>query len=168
VSGEAGPAAADAVAPADSLGAAVFSAILFLVFAAVFVDAGSFSPDASLFPRLIAVLAMMSAAVAFVRSLRGAVAGRHAAAVRTRAAICWRDLLISYAGPPLYCGLITLAGFWIASVIFLAGLLFVLGTRRVRLVVLLTAGTLALIYVAFELVFGIPLPGGMIFEAAGS
>jgi hypothetical protein len=78
-------------------------------------------------------------------------------------AIGWRDLLVGYAGPPLYVGLMVLFGFWIASAVFLAGLLVMLGTRNPLIVSLITAGTLTLIYVAFELTFSIPLPAGMLF-----
>jgi hypothetical protein len=135
-----------------------------MIFAGVFVDAGSFSPDARLFPRLIAVLAMLSAAFAFVQSFREALARHPDAPALSLGPAGWRDVAISYAGPPLYCGLMVLLGFWLSSVIFLAGLLFALGTRRISVILALTGGTLALIYVAFELVFGIPLPSGMLFE----
>ena len=73
--------------------------------------------------------------------------------------------MISYAGPPLYCGAIALLGFWIASTIFLGGLLVVLGTRRVPVVLAITVGTLSSIYVAFDVVFGIELPGGILLAA---
>ena len=164
MSGEAGPAAAEPVSPAQSIGTAILSAALFMIFAGVFISAGSFSPDASLFPRLIAVLAMLSAAFAFVQSFREALARRTDAQALSLGSTDWRDVAISYAGPPLYCGLMVLLGFWLSSVIFLAGLLFTLGTRRISVIVTLTGGTLALIYVTFELVFGIPLPSGMLFE----
>jgi putative tricarboxylic transport membrane protein len=138
-----------------------------MIFAGVFIGAGSFSPDASLFPRLIAVLAMLSAAFAFVPSFREALARRTDAQALSLECTDWRDVAISYAGPPLYCGLVALLGFWLSSAIFLAGLLFALGTRRIPVILALTGGTLALIYIAFELVFGIPLPSGMLFDAGG-
>jgi hypothetical protein len=133
-----------------------------MIFAAAFVDAGSFSPDAALFPRLIAAVAMASAALALAQSLRNPADRPPDSQTR---AITWRDLLISYAGPPFYVGLMVLFGFWIASPIFLAGLLITLGTRNPVVVFLITGGTLALIYVAFELAFSIPLPGGMLFAS---
>jgi putative tricarboxylic transport membrane protein len=164
VSGEAAPTAAEPVSPAQSIGTAILSAALFMIFAGVFIGAGSFSPDASLFPRLIAVLAMLSAAFAFVQSFREALARRMDAQALSLGSTDWRDVAISYAGPPLYCGLMVLLGFWLSSAIFLAGLLYLLGTRRIPVILALTGGTLALIYVAFELVFGIPLPSGMLFD----
>ena len=160
MSGEGSP-AAGAVKPSDGIGAAVFSAILFMVFAAALVQSRSFSPDAALFPRLIALVAMVSAAFALAHSLR--IATTRPTESQTRA-VGWNDLLISYAGPPVYLGMMVLFGFWIASAVFLAGLLVVLGTRNPVIVTLITGGTLALIYVAFELAFSIPLPGGVLFE----
>lgn len=156
-------AAAGFVRSPYSSGAAIFSAVLFMVFAAAFVDAGTFSPDAALFPRLISVVAMVCAAFAFAQSIRRPTGGVGEAQTR---AVTWRDLLISYAGPPLYVGLMVLLGFWIASAVFLAGLLLLLGTRNPLIVSLITAGTLVLIYVAFELAFSIPLPEGMFFDFA--
>jgi hypothetical protein len=132
-----------------------------MVFAAAFIEAGSFTADAALFPRLISAAAMVSAAFAFAQSLRDPAARSGDPQKRV---ITGRDLLISYAGPPLYVALMVLFGFWIASAIFLAGLLMTLGTRNPVIVFLITAGTLALIYVAFELAFSIPLPGGVLFS----
>jgi putative tricarboxylic transport membrane protein len=162
VSGEPSP-AAESVRSHHSSGATIFSAVLFMAFAAAFIQAGSYSPDAALFPRLISVVAMVCAAFAFAQSIRRPTGGVSEPQAR---AITWRDLLISYAGPPLYVGLMVLLGFWIASAIFLAGLLVMLGTRNPLIVSLISAGTLIVIYAAFELAFSIPLPGGMLFDLA--
>lgn len=159
MSGEPTSAAESARSPSSS-GSALFSAVLFVVFATAFIHAGSYSPDAALFPRLISAVAMVCAALTFAQSVRrpaGRVSERETGAIR------WRDLVIGYAGPPLYVGLMVLLGFWIASAIFLVGLLVMLGTRNPLIVSLITVGTLVLIYVAFELTFGIPLPAGMLF-----
>jgi hypothetical protein len=135
-----------------------------MVFAAAFIEAGSFSPDAALFPRLISGVAMASAAFAFAQSLRDPAARSRDSLAR---AISWRDLSMGYGGPPFYVGLMVLFGFWIVSAIFLGGLLVMLGTRNPLVVFLITGGTLALIYVVFELAFSIPLPGGLLFGVPG-
>jgi hypothetical protein len=160
VSGEANQ-AAETVRSPHPRGAALFSAVLFMVFATAFIQAGAYSPDAALFPRLISILAMVCAGFAFAQSIRRSTGS---ASERQMRAITWSDLLISYAGPPLYIGLMALLGFWIASGIFLAGLLVMLGTRNPLIVSLITAGTLILIFIAFELAFSIPLPAGMLFD----
>lgn len=165
MSGEGGPAAVEHAASAQSIGTAIFSAALSIIFAAVFIGAGSFSPDAALFPRLIAIVAIICAALAFAQSVRDVRRAR--ADSLSLGATTGRDLAVSYAGPPLYCGLMVLLGFWFSSGVFLAGMLFTLGTRRISVVLAITGGTLALIYVAFELVFGIPLPSGMLLDAGG-
>jgi len=162
VSREAGS-AASALRPPRAIAASIFSAVLLMIFAGAFVEAGSFSPDAALFPRLISVVAMASAAFASAQAIRKPIGRAGESQTRT---ITWRDLLIGYAGPPLYVVLMVLFGFWIASAIFLAGLLLMLGTRNPLIVFFVTAGTLSLIYVAFELAFSIPLPGGMLFDFA--
>lgn len=164
MSGEPTSPAESARSPSSS-GSALFSAVLFVVFATAFIQAGSYSLDAALFPRLISGVAMVCAALTFAQSV-GRPAGRESKP--QTGAIRWRDLLISYAGPPLYVGLMVFLGFWISSAMFLAGLLVILGTRNPLIVSLITAGTLILIYVAFELTFSIPLPTGMLYDFGAS
>ena len=135
-----------------------------MIFAGVFIGAGSFSPDASLFPRMIAVVAMLNAALTLVQSVKEARARHAVANAPPLHSSDWRDVAISYAGPPFYCGLMLLLGFWLCSAVFLAGLLFSLGTRRIVVILAITGGTLALIYFVFEVVFGIPLPSGMLLD----
>jgi putative tricarboxylic transport membrane protein len=164
VSGEPTSPAESARSP-SSTGSVLFSAVLFVVFATAFIQAGSYSPDAALFPRLISAVAMVCAALTFAQSVRRPAA--RVSELKT-GTIRWRDHLISYAGPPLYVGLMVLLGFWIASAIFLAGLLVMLGTRNPLIVSLITTGTLILIYVAFELTFSIPLPASLLFDFGAS
>jgi hypothetical protein len=151
------------------VGTSVFAAVFFMIFAGVFLGAADFSPEARLFPRMISIVAMASAAIICVQSAQKAlVIRRDPEGIRDETTrLSWRDILISYAGPPLYCGAMALLGFWIASAIFLGGLLVMLGTRRVPIVLAIIIATLSSIYVAFDLVFGIELPSGMLLAAAG-
>ena len=61
--------------------------------------------------------------------------------------------------------LLYVTGFWLSSMVFLTGLLVVLGERRPLLIALLAAGTLGAIYVVFVFGFGIRLPGGLLAQA---
>ena len=165
MTGEAAFAAGNRVEPYQHIvGTVVFAAVFFMIFAGVFWGASDFSPEARLFPRMISIVAMASAAIICVQSAQKAlVIRRDPEGIRDETAhLSWRDILISYAGPPLYCVAIALLGFWIASAIFLAGLLVMLGTRRPPVVLAIIVGTLSSIYVAFDLVFGIELPGGIL------
>ena len=171
MSGEVAPAAGIRDEPHQhSIGTAVFAAAFFMIFAGVFFGASEFSAEAALFPRLVSIVAMTSAAIVCVQSAQKALAARlnPANIGAESAALSWSDIAISYAGPPLYCLLMALLGFWIASAIFLGGLLVLLGTRRVLVVLAIIVGTLSSVYIAFDLVFGIELPGGMLLTATGS
>jgi tripartite tricarboxylate transporter TctB family protein len=153
-----------------AIGSLVFAAVGFVVFVLVLVETASFSPEAQPFPRLVAIVGMLGAALAFAQSSQTALAARRAAGATTTAAgtPTRRDLLISYLGPPAYGVMLLALGFWTASAIFLAGLLIVLGERRPVIVVSITASTLGAIYLVFEVGFGIRLPGSLLMQAFAS
>jgi hypothetical protein len=150
----------------QAVGSMIFAAVGLAIFIFVLFETMSFSPEARPFPRFIAVMGIISAGVAFAQSYRAARAARYrpgetgqVTARRTR-----RDTMISYIGPPLYGAMLLLLGFWAASVVFLAGLLIVLGERRWALVAAITVGTLGTIYLIFEMGFGIRLPGSLLLQ----
>jgi putative tricarboxylic transport membrane protein len=148
----------------QAVGSLIFAAVGLAIFIFVLFETMSFSPEARPFPRFIAVMGILSAGVAVVQSYRAARAARYrggetgkATGGRSR-----QDMMISYIGPPLYGAMLLLLGFWVASVVFLAGLLLVLGERRLPLVAAITVVTLGTIYLVFELGFGIRLPGSLL------
>jgi putative tricarboxylic transport membrane protein len=148
-----------------AVGSLIFAAVGLAIFIFVLFETMSFSPEARPFPRFIAVMGILSAAFAFAQSFRAARAtrGRGETGTVTRGR-SRRDMMISYIGPPLYGAMLLLLGFWAASVVFLAGLLIVLGERRWALVAAITVGTLGTIYLVFELGFGIRLPGSLLLQ----
>jgi hypothetical protein len=151
---------------ARAIGSLIFAAAGFVVFVLVLVETASFSPEAQPFPRLVAIAGILGAAFAFAQSCQAALtARREAGAMRAAASTPTRhDLFISYLGPPAYGAMLLALGFWVASAIFLAGLLIVLGERRPVIVVSITATTLGAIYLVFEAGFGIRLPGSLLMH----
>ena len=143
--------------PVSAAGTAIASAASLMGFVLIFIAAGSFGSGAQLFPRLLAVVGGISAAVLLAQSC---VRVRREARPAADERIAWRDIVISYIGPPLYAALLYLVGFWIASTLCLAGLLVLLGERRPAMVAALTAGTLLAIWLMFELSFDIRMPRG--------
>jgi hypothetical protein len=111
---------------------------------------------------------MIGAGIALAQSCRTALAIRRAERVASRTdagphpGVAWRDLLVSYAGPPIYGAMLVVLGFWLASLVFLVGLLAVLGERRPLVMAAITGGTLGAIYLIFEIGFSIHLPGSML------
>jgi hypothetical protein len=153
-------------------GSALLSAAGFIAFVLIFLETGSFSPEARPFPRLIAIVGMLGGAIALAQSCRAALAVRREDRVIGRSGAgpsmgpswgpSWRDLAISYAGPPIYGAMLLSLGFWLGSVIFLTGLLAVLGERRPMVMALIAGGTLGAIYLVFEIGFAIHLPGSLL------
>ena len=152
------------------IGSLIFAAAGFVVFILVLVETATFSPGAQPFPRLIAIVGMIGAALAFAQSCQAALVARRAAGAMRRAAgtPARRDLFVSYLGPPAYGAMLLALGFWAASTVFLAGLLVLLGERRALVVVAITAGTLGAIYLVFEMGFGIRLPGSLLLQTFSS
>lgn len=151
--------------PVHAPGSALVSAAALAGFLAIFLASGSFGSAARLFPRLLAVIGGLSAAVVLVQSCLRVIAERRGADAANAAlpALNWHDIVISYIGPPLYALMMYLLGFWIASTVCLAGLLVLLGERRMWMVASITAGTLLAVYLMFEFSFGIRMPGGLLF-----
>lgn len=151
--------------PAPARGAALASAMALAGFFLVFIEAGSFSGEAQLFPRLIALMGGISAFVLLAQTARGALfAGRRSETAGAGTSLSWRDFFISYVGPPLYAVVLYLVGFWIASVACLVSLMLLLGERRRFLILAITAGTLLTIYVVFDFGFNIRMPKGLLIE----
>lgn len=146
-----------------AVAAALFAATVFVFFCWVFVHAASFTREAALFPRLIASVGIVSAFLTlvpavqtvFIARRREQDGGRQAAEL-----LAWRDLTVIYASPPVYGVLLYGLGFWIASAVFLVGLLAFLGERRLVVLAGVAFGTLAVVYLVFVLGFDIRLPEG--------
>jgi putative tricarboxylic transport membrane protein len=150
----------------QAVGSMIFAAVGLAIFIFVLFETMSFSPEARPFPRFIAVMGILSAAFAFAQSFRAvrAARGRGGETGTVTRGRSRRDMMISYIGPPLYGAMLLLLGFWAASVVFLAGLLIVLGERRAAVVAAITVGTLGTIYLVFEKGFGIRLPGSLLLQ----
>jgi hypothetical protein len=151
----------------QAIGSSLFAAAGFVVFLLALIETMSFSPAARPFPRLVSIVGMVAAGIAFARSCQAALGARREAgpmpADGTKPSR--RDLAISYFGPPAYGVMLFALGFWAASALFLAGLLVLLGERRPALVIAITGGTLGAIYLVFEIGFGIRLPGSLLVQA---
>jgi hypothetical protein len=152
--------------PVHAFATALVAAAALAGFIVIFVVAGSFGSGARLFPRLLAIVGGICAAVVLIQScLQVRAERRRAATHEAKQRLNWQDIIISYLGPPVYAAMLYVLGFWIASTLCLAGLLVLLGERRPWMIVSITAGTLAAVYLMFEFSFGIRMPAGLLFNA---
>lgn len=151
--------------PVRAAATALVAAAALAAFLAIFVVAGTYGSGARLFPRLIAVLGAVSAAIVLAQSCVRVRARRRSGGLPDASGIRWQDVVVSYVGPPVYAAMLYVLGFWIASAACLAGLLVLLGERRALLIVAITAGTLGAIWLMFEFSFGVHMPPGILFNA---
>lgn len=151
--------------PVSATGSALVSAAALAGCILIFIDAGNFGTGARLFPRLLALVGGLSAAVVLIQSCLRVRSERRRRDPRGAGArsLNWHDVIISYIGPPIYALALYVLGFWIASAVCLSGLLLLLGERRALMVLAITAGTLLAVYLMFEFSFGIRMPGGLLF-----
>lgn len=153
------------------LGETILVAGAFVGFVAIFIAANSFGAEAAAFPKLIAVLGALSALVRLAHDGRALMAPSGDQAASDEADdvnVGGADFLLSYVSPALYAAMLYLLGFWIASAAGLIGLFAALGERRPIIMGGLTVLTLGLIYVLFDLSFGIRMPGSAVFEVLGA
>lgn len=149
-----------------AVGSALLCAFAIAGFLAIYLEAAAFGSEAALFPHMAAALGMTSAAVGLAQALLKASRLRRyrdGSLIPPREE--WKDILISFAGPPAYGVAIGVFGYWPASIVGLGALFFVLGERKPLVLVGLTALTLFVIYAVFELIFSIRMPGSLIFDA---
>ena len=64
----------------------------------------------------------------------------------------------------LYCFIIRLTGFMIATALMVAGCIVLLGERNWKKIAAVDTGILVFIYIVFELLLHTQLPGGMLFR----
>ena len=153
-----------------AIGSAALATIGLIGFALILLETGTFSPEARPFPRLIAVVGLLGAAVALAQSCRVAFSAQRfgRASNRDDAGPAWHSIAVSYTAPPIYGALLLALGFWVASLIFLTGLLAALGERRPAVIGVIAGGTLGAIYLVFEMGFSIRLPGSLLLQALGT
>jgi hypothetical protein len=145
------------------IGTIVASAIALIGFILIFIEAGSFGTAARLFPRVVATLGGVSAAVVLVQALLRLRLPQER--IAEGSSLDTRDIAISYVVPIVYAAGMYVFGFWVASLVCLSGLMLLLGERRYMLVATITIGTLVAIYLVFEFGFSIRMPKGLILEA---
>lgn len=134
---------------------------LFLYSKGLWVSDTPISMSPYLFPFMIGAFFFLLALILLSQSLaaRGeGVSAAGAGAGEGRAKVDWKNVGIVILFSVAYCALLPLLHFVVATVIFLFGLLYVLGEKRLWLDAVLAVGTTAFIYVTFGLLLSVMLP----------
>lgn len=131
----------------------------------IFRDAGeTFYVSPGFFPVLLGGVLILCSLLL----LRSSLAEGGFAARAAELGAWWREKVRSRAMATALAGmgimflysfvLLSILPFWIASVLFLAGLMFFLRSASLPKILILSAATVALIVLFFQVCFGIPLP----------
>jgi hypothetical protein len=140
----------------------VFAAGLFF-----FILSGSYPATAALFPRIVAAVMMVSAALLFAKSIwRPSAAGTTLSSgegeVERMSPEGARRVAIAIGLTLIYVVAIVPIGFLTASVLYIPATAYILGLRSHMLVWITTIIFVAAIYYLFEAVFHTPLPPDLI------
>ena len=139
-----------------SRGERIFVAVIGVIFATQFVLALRYPSDPRLFPMLIAGAgALLAVAMECGVGLGGSAAAMHVPSARAR-------LFLALVVPPFFAVMLWGLGFWIATLVAIPGIAWLLGYRRPLVIVLVTLAMAAAIGIVFPLV-NVALPTGAIF-----
>lgn len=142
------------------VGERVFAGVLGLVFAAQFLMALRYPPDPRLFPLIVsAVGVVLASALVFG-------AGLHDRFLGTPERLPPGRLILAIVAAPLFALGLWLFGYWIATIIAIPAVAFLLGYRRWHQVALVTVGITIALGVLFPLL-NVPLPVGFVPHLAG-
>lgn len=109
-----------------------------------------------LFPFLIGLCIFLLAVSLFAQALR--LGGSGPGVSKEKVPLNWRNVAVVIGFSGAYCALLPLLHFFPTTMVFLFGLLLVLGEKRVWLAALLAVGTTVVIYVLFGLLLSVLLP----------
>lgn len=139
--------------------------LLLVITAVAFAGAHGGGPSVWLFPRLAAGVVGLCGVLLLVQGVR-----------KRDAVVLWdesrkvREVALFLTAAAVYAGTVRWVGFWLASGVLMGGAAFALGRgRRPAHLVLWLVGGLALslgMDALFVGVFGVPLPGGLLWDGA--
>lgn len=118
-------------------------------------------PQAGYFPFYIGLILVVSSAVTFFKALR---AGSRATFVTTTQLKLVMSVLVPTA---IYTAVIAWLGIYVASAVFIAWFMRVLGRYGVMRIVPVVLGVVVVFFLLFEVWFKVPLPKGPLEAALG-
>ena len=119
-------------------------------------NTGEFEGDAAVYPRAVATVVIFFTTILLYRDLM--VKTKESKKDDTVA----KKLYISSLFSILYVGLVSLIGYFAATPVFMVALTRALGYRKVKTVILICVVLELVIYFAFKVALGVPIPGGLL------
>lgn len=130
----------------------------FYVASLVFIfNTTDFEGNAANYPRTIAAIVILLTTILVLKELRGkATASKQEDTVT-------KKLYISSVLSILYVGLVAVTGYFIATPIFIISMTQLLGFKKLKATIITCIVLELVIYLAFKVALGVPVPSGMIF-----
>lgn len=131
---------------------------LFYIISLVFIfNTGGFEGNAAVYPRTIAAIVIIMTSILLLREFKG----KNEPAKKEE--FVRKKLYISSIFSVAYIGLVTITGYFIATPLFLIGLTRALGYKNIKAVLATCIVLDLVVYLAFKVALGVPVPGGIIF-----
>ncbi len=130
----------------------------FYVASLVFIfNTNDFEGNAANYPRAIAAMVILLTTILVLKELRGkATASKQEDTVT-------KKLYISSILSVLYVGLVAVAGYFIATPIFVISMTQLLGFKKLKATIITCIVLELIVYLAFKVALGVPVPSGMLF-----
>lgn len=139
----------------------IFSSVVTLLTVGLLIRAFLYPRDSSQFPRFLMVLQLLFSLLLLVRALR-IPATASSFKPKNQA---FKSLAVPFqvfVSTSLYLIMIDFLGYFVATALFLCGTMFWFGTRKLLVVLSVTAGFMLVIYALFVLFIGVRLPTGIL------
>ena len=124
----------------------------------VFVTAGGFKGDSGMLPRIVAVLTgalcimQLGASMREYKELQG---------VEDAPPVPAKFFVMASVALIVYTALIFIVGYYVATAIYLCGSIYMFGYRKKPVILALTVGLVAFIYVLFNVLMYVKMPAGL-------
>ncbi len=130
----------------------------FYVSSLVFIfNTTDFEGNAANYPRTIAAIVILLTTILVLKELRGK------ATTSKQEDTITKKLYISSVLSVLYVGLVAVTGYFIATPIFVISMTQLLGFKNLKATIITCIVLELVIYLAFKVALGVPVPSGMIF-----
>lgn len=134
--------------------------LIILVGIAAFALALDMPGNASMFPKLVSVCLVVIGGLMIAASVMGMKRGRPVKGEPIKAGIFRQPLMVFFL-LALYAAAVIYIGFYTSTVIMLAGYMYLLGIRKIKLILLADAAVMVFVYCLFTMWLAVPLPAGI-------
>ncbi|HLO12920.1 MAG TPA: tripartite tricarboxylate transporter TctB family protein [Pseudoneobacillus sp.] len=136
-------------------------AVLTINVAATFPSLEGTDVGAAYFPKMLSFILIGLSILLFIQSLREPKSEQSDSSSQTNN---WKKTFLGIVGTIVYTFIFHYIGFYIATILFLFAMMWMLGFKKIVVSIILSIGITLFIYVVFEMLLQVPIPKGVLFE----